>query len=184
MGSNPIPENEIFSILFLRSGSCAVRHIFSICILVRTTLHHILFTYLIKHTNPLQLLIPTTSVLRITKEKVARIIPNAVGVCTRDERHVFGSLLSRDSTYKLMTHVWKATKAPELAVPKPEVCELYLSLCMSIYHSSICPSSSVFVCVEDECSVAAYPLSLFYSLKDYKFSIFFLFLYFLRILDL
>ncbi|XP_030028829.2 uncharacterized protein LOC115446344 isoform X2 [Manduca sexta] len=67
-----------------------------------------------------KLLIPTTSVLRITKEKVARIIPNAVGVCTRDERHVFGSLLSRDSTYKLMTHVWKAARAPELITPKPQ----------------------------------------------------------------
>ncbi|CAH2049330.1 unnamed protein product, partial [Iphiclides podalirius] len=67
-----------------------------------------------------KLLIPTTSVLRITKEKVARIIPNAVGVCTRDERHVFGSLLSRDSTYKLMTHVWKAARVPELAVPPPQ----------------------------------------------------------------
>ncbi|XP_026741376.1 uncharacterized protein LOC113503547 [Trichoplusia ni] len=67
-----------------------------------------------------KLLIPTTSVLRITKEKVARIIPNAVGVCTRDERHVFGSLLSRDSTYKLMMHVWKAARAPEVAVPKPQ----------------------------------------------------------------
>ncbi|XP_045538954.1 uncharacterized protein LOC106716357 [Papilio machaon] len=67
-----------------------------------------------------KLLIPTTSVLRITKEKVARIIPNAVGVCTRDERHVFGSLLSRDSTYKLMMHVWKAARLPELAVPPPQ----------------------------------------------------------------
>ncbi|CAK1542212.1 unnamed protein product [Leptosia nina] len=67
-----------------------------------------------------KLLIPTSSVLRITKEKVARIIPNAVGVCTRDERHVFGSLLSRDATYKLMTLVWKSSKAPELAVPKSE----------------------------------------------------------------
>ncbi|XP_045450295.1 uncharacterized protein LOC123659071 [Melitaea cinxia] len=67
-----------------------------------------------------KLLIPTTSVLRITKEKVARIIPNAVGVCTRDERHVFGSLLSRDSTYKLMMNVWKSAKVPELTVPKPE----------------------------------------------------------------
>lgn len=63
--------------------------------------------------------------LRITKEKVARIIPNAVGVCTRDERHVFGSLLSRDSTYKLMTHVWKAARAPELVTPnkKTQVCK-------------------------------------------------------------
>ncbi|XP_028037734.1 protein Aster-B-like isoform X2 [Bombyx mandarina] len=67
-----------------------------------------------------KLLIPTTSVLRITKEKVARIIPNAVGVCTRDERHVFGSLLSRDSTYKLMMHVWKTARTPELAVPKAQ----------------------------------------------------------------
>ncbi|XP_026325887.1 GRAM domain-containing protein 2A-like isoform X3 [Hyposmocoma kahamanoa] len=67
-----------------------------------------------------KLLIPVTSVLRITKEKVARIIPNAVGVCTRDERHVFGSLLSRDSTYKLMTQVWKATRVPENATPKPQ----------------------------------------------------------------
>ncbi|XP_045514166.1 membrane-anchored lipid-binding protein YSP2-like isoform X2 [Pieris brassicae] len=67
-----------------------------------------------------KLLIPTSSVLRITKEKVARIIPNAVGVCTRDERHVFGSLLSRDATYKLMTLVWKSSKAPELAVPKSQ----------------------------------------------------------------
>ncbi|XP_053611971.1 uncharacterized protein LOC128676059 isoform X3 [Plodia interpunctella] len=67
-----------------------------------------------------KLLIPTTSVLRITKEKVARIIPNAVGVCTRDERHVFGSLLSRDSTYKLMMHVWKVARGPELAQPKPQ----------------------------------------------------------------
>ncbi|XP_068622845.1 uncharacterized protein [Battus philenor] len=67
-----------------------------------------------------KLLIPTTSVLRITKEKVARIIPNAVGVCTRDERHVFGSLLSRDSTYKLMMLVWKAARVPELAVPPPQ----------------------------------------------------------------
>ncbi|CAB3244690.1 unnamed protein product [Arctia plantaginis] len=67
-----------------------------------------------------KLLIPTISVLRITKEKVARIIPNAVGVCTRDERHVFGSLLSRDSTYKLMMHVWKAARTPEQALPKPK----------------------------------------------------------------
>ncbi|XP_059061598.1 uncharacterized protein LOC131854486 [Achroia grisella] len=66
-----------------------------------------------------KLLIPTSSVIRISKEKVARIIPNAVGVSTRDERHVFGSLLSRDAAYKLMTHVWKAAR-PELATPKAQ----------------------------------------------------------------
>ncbi|KAK0181357.1 hypothetical protein PV327_003649 [Microctonus hyperodae] len=55
-----------------------------------------------------KLLIPTTSVLKISKEKTARIIPNAIAIATEDERHVFGSLLSRDSTFKLMKQVWEA----------------------------------------------------------------------------
>ena len=55
----------------------------------------------------MQLLIPTVSVLKISKEKTARIIPNAVGVATEDDKHVFCSLLSRDSTYRLMVQVWK-----------------------------------------------------------------------------
>lgn len=59
-----------------------------------------------------KLLIPTTSVLKISKEKTARIIPNAVAVATEEERHVFCSLLSRDSTYKLMKQVWDAAMEP------------------------------------------------------------------------
>lgn len=59
-----------------------------------------------------KLLIPTASVLKISKEKTARIIPNAVAVATEEERHVFCSLLSRDSTYKLMKQVWDAAMEP------------------------------------------------------------------------
>ena len=55
-----------------------------------------------------KLLIPTISVVKITKEKTARIIPNAVAVSTEEDRHVFCSLLSRDTTYKLMIEVWEA----------------------------------------------------------------------------
>jgi len=62
-----------------------------------------------------KLLIPTVSVLKISKEKTARIIPNAVAVATEEDRHVFCSLLSRDSTYKLMKQVWDA--AIELRTP-------------------------------------------------------------------
>ncbi|CAG2056795.1 unnamed protein product [Timema podura] len=54
-----------------------------------------------------RILIPIISVLKISKEKTARIIPNAVGVVTEDEKHVFGTLLSRDSTYRFMVQVWK-----------------------------------------------------------------------------
>jgi len=53
-------------------------------------------------------------VLKVTKEKTARIIPNAVGIATLHEKHVFSSLLSRDSTYKLMVQVWKNATAPEI----------------------------------------------------------------------
>lgn len=55
-----------------------------------------------------KLLIPTITVVKITKEKTARIIPNAVAVSTEENRHVFCSLLSRDTTYKLMIEVWEA----------------------------------------------------------------------------
>ena len=56
----------------------------------------------------LQLQIPIRSVTKITKEKTAKIIPNAVGVCTEDDvKHIFASLLSRDTTFKLMTRLWK-----------------------------------------------------------------------------
>ncbi|XP_076376304.1 uncharacterized protein LOC117229568 isoform X3 [Megalopta genalis] len=64
-----------------------------------------------------KLLIPTTSVLKISKEKTARIIPNAVAIATEGERHVFGSLLSRDSTFKLMKQVWDAAMEPQPVLP-------------------------------------------------------------------
>lgn len=66
-----------------------------------------------------KLLIPTASVLKVSKEKTARIIPNAIGVATSEEKHVFGSLLSRDNTYKLMVQVWKTALGPPAHQPAP-----------------------------------------------------------------
>lgn len=54
-----------------------------------------------------KLLIPITSVARISKEKTVKIIPNAIAVATADERHVFSSFLSREAAYQLMVNVWK-----------------------------------------------------------------------------
>ncbi|KAF3421771.1 hypothetical protein E2986_02456 [Frieseomelitta varia] len=68
-----------------------------------------------------KLLIPTVSVLKISKEKTARIIPNAVAISTEEERHVFCSLLSRDSTFKLMKQVWDAAMEPQ---PSPAILPL------------------------------------------------------------
>lgn len=54
-----------------------------------------------------KLLIPITSVARISKEKTVKIIPNAIAVATIDERHVFSSFLSREAAYQLIISVWK-----------------------------------------------------------------------------
>ncbi|XP_054287847.1 GRAM domain-containing protein 2B-like [Macrosteles quadrilineatus] len=54
-----------------------------------------------------KLLIPVSTVTSLTKEKTAFILPNAVAVVTADDRHVFSSLLSRDTTYRLMVQVWR-----------------------------------------------------------------------------
>ncbi|XP_045133195.1 uncharacterized protein LOC123517306 isoform X5 [Portunus trituberculatus] len=61
-----------------------------------------------------RLLIPVTQVASLQKERTAKIIPNAVGLQMLDgKNYVFGSLLSRDSTYKLMLHIWR--KAQRMA---------------------------------------------------------------------
>ncbi|XP_076305252.1 uncharacterized protein LOC143222526 isoform X3 [Tachypleus tridentatus] len=52
-------------------------------------------------------LIPVGSVTKITKERTAKIIPNAIGITTHDEKYVFGSLLSRDASYQLLYKIWK-----------------------------------------------------------------------------
>lgn len=62
------------------------------------------------------MLIPLLSVEKITKEKTARIIPNAVGIATTEDKHVFGSLISRDNTYRLMNKVWDAARNNALPV--------------------------------------------------------------------
>lgn len=86
-----------------------------------------------------QVVIPTSSVTKISKEKVAKIIPNAVGVATADERHVFGSFLSRESAFRLMCSVCPTeTPAPLIpkALPDVEISEEY-----SIEDDSSCSIS-------------------------------------------
>lgn len=45
--------------------------------------------------------------VRISKEKTVKIIPNAIAVATPDGRHVFSSFLSRESAYQLMIRIWQ-----------------------------------------------------------------------------
>ncbi|XP_060525975.1 GRAM domain-containing protein 2A-like isoform X2 [Cylas formicarius] len=67
-----------------------------------------------------KLLIPILTVEDITKEKTARIIPNAIGVVTGEDKHIFGSLMTRDSTLAYMRTVWQKAKSEEI-IPEPEM---------------------------------------------------------------
>ena len=80
-----------------------------------------------KITFPFQLQIPIRDVVKVSKEKTAKFIPNAVGLATCEDKHVFSSLLSRDSTFKFMTHVWKrAMRGQPILVSNPAAASVVL----------------------------------------------------------
>lgn len=89
-----------------------------------------------------KLLIPVVSVVRISKEKTAKIIPNAIGVATLDERHVFGSFMSREAAYRLMLSIWRPAELPETptATVKAAPVDVEISEC-SIEEDSSCSVS-------------------------------------------
>ncbi|CAG9857833.1 unnamed protein product [Phyllotreta striolata] len=68
-----------------------------------------------------KLLIPVLTVEDITKEKTARIIPNAVGIATSEDKHIFGSLISRDNTLLYMRTVWQKAKSASPVIIEPEI---------------------------------------------------------------
>ena len=55
----------------------------------------------------LQLTIRCKDVAAMTKEKMARVIPNSIQICTKDEKHFFTSFSARDKTYLMMFRVWQ-----------------------------------------------------------------------------
>jgi hypothetical protein len=51
--------------------------------------------------------ISVDNVTSITKTKTAIIIPNAVSIVTETSQYVFGSLMSRDNTFRLLHSIWQ-----------------------------------------------------------------------------
>lgn len=70
-----------------------------------------------------QILLPVSHVIKVTKERTAKIIPNAVGLYTVEGKYVFGSLLSRNTTYRLMHHVWLKSADPDTTEDEPSASE-------------------------------------------------------------
>jgi hypothetical protein len=53
--------------------------------------------------------IPVSAVTEIVKVNIAMIIPNAVGIHTHSEKYVFGSLIARKNTFRVLIKVWEET---------------------------------------------------------------------------
>lgn len=43
----------------------------------------------------------------ITKERTARVIPNAIQIQTRDEKYFFTSFSARDKTFIMVFRIWQ-----------------------------------------------------------------------------
>ena len=52
-------------------------------------------------------MIPCKDVVKITKEKTALVIPNAIQICTRDEKYNLTSFAARDKTFLVLERVRK-----------------------------------------------------------------------------
>lgn len=52
-----------------------------------------------------KLVIPIITVTSITREKTAKFFPNAIALQLSDGKHVFGSFLSRETAYQLMSSI-------------------------------------------------------------------------------
>ncbi|XP_076332600.1 protein Aster-B-like isoform X1 [Tachypleus tridentatus] len=53
------------------------------------------------------LLLRCRDITSMTKEKTARVIPNAIQVCTDSEKHFFTSFGARDKTYMMLFRIWQ-----------------------------------------------------------------------------
>lgn len=59
-----------------------------------------------------KLVIPISTVTSITKEKTAKLFPNAIALQLSEARHVFGSFMSRETAYQLMSSIHRKNELP------------------------------------------------------------------------
>lgn len=92
-----------------------------------------------------KLIIPITTVTTITREKTAKFFPNAIKIELTNEgsKHVFGSFLSRETAYQLMSSIHrKLTVAEPEALEEPDVDEIDAQT-QDVEVSSLEDSSSI-----------------------------------------
>lgn len=81
-------------------------------------------------------------VTAITKEKTARVIPNAILICTTNEKTFITSFASRDKAYLMLFRVWQNALMDKPMQPqemwqwvsglRDDFCVLSMSICVSV----------------------------------------------------
>jgi len=69
----------------------------------------------------------------VTKEKTARVIPNAIQICTKDEKYFFTSFGARDKTFLMLDRVWKNGISDQVCY-----CSVSDDLCCSLTKFTAC----------------------------------------------
>ncbi|XP_063752079.1 protein Aster-B isoform X2 [Eleginops maclovinus] len=64
------------------------------------------------------LMVRLKDICSMTKEKTARLIPNAIQLCTDNEKHFFSSFGARDRTYMMMFRLWQNALLEKPLCPK------------------------------------------------------------------
>lgn len=64
------------------------------------------------------LVVQLKDICTMTKEKTARLIPNAIQLCTNNEKHFFTSFGARDRTYMMMFRLWQNALMEKPLCPK------------------------------------------------------------------
>lgn len=64
------------------------------------------------------LTVPCKEITAVTKEKTARVIPNAIQIATDKEKHFFTSFGARDKTYMMLFRVWQNALLEQPMSPK------------------------------------------------------------------
>ncbi|XP_030009931.1 protein Aster-B-like isoform X3 [Sphaeramia orbicularis] len=64
------------------------------------------------------LIVRLKDICSMTKEKTARLIPNAIQLCTDNEKHFFTSFGARDRTYMMMFRLWQNALLEKPLCPK------------------------------------------------------------------
>ena len=71
-----------------------------------------------------KLIVPICTVTSITREKTAKFFPNAIALQLVDGKHVFGSFMSREAAYQLMSSIHRkneiSVEPAEVSVDEPD----------------------------------------------------------------